>query len=137
MIRLFGDTEFANKTLMFVRGDKSLRTIPDLLGDKAEVSELVVYRSADVIPDPAITSKIRDHLTRGEIDWMCFFSPSGIDALLKNFDPEKLRDVKTAAIGETTAGRARAAGLNVNFISRRTRAEDFADDLIEYIKNIA
>jgi uroporphyrinogen-III synthase len=137
MIRLFGDAEFAGKKLLYVRGDRSLRTIPNLLAVKAEVRELVAYRTVDIQPDPAITGEIIAQLGRGEIDWMCFFSPSGVDGFLKNIDAPELSGVSTAVIGETTAGRAREAGLSVDFVSTRTSAEDFADELIEYINNLA
>jgi uroporphyrinogen-III synthase len=137
MIRLFGNAEFAGKKLLYVRGDRSLRTIPNQLVSKAQVSELIAYRTVDVPPDPLIASEIVGQLGRGEIDWMCFFSPSGVDGFLKNIDAAELCGVKTAAIGETTAGRLRETGLSVDFVSSRTGAEDFADELIEHINNLA
>jgi uroporphyrinogen-III synthase len=137
MIRLFGDAEFVGKKLMYVRGDRSLRTIPNLLATKAEVTELIAYRTVDIPPDPVVAAEIIDQLGRGEIDWMCFFSPSGVDGFLKNIDAPELSGVNTAVIGKTTAGRAREAGLSVDFVSSRTSAEDFADELIEHFNNLA
>ena len=137
MIEAFGAAEFSGKRFLFVRGDKSMRTIPDMLAGKAEIEELIVYRTIDQRPDLETERDIRARLENREIDWLCFFSPSGVDSFGKIFDTTDLIGVNTAVIGQTTAGAAEAAGLNVNFVSQRTRAEDFADDLIEHIKQIA
>lgn len=137
MIEMFGDSEFAGKRFLFVRGDKSLRTIPDLLAGKADVSELVVYRTVEISPDHTAAANVRERIAIGEIDWMCFFSPSGVESFFRQVYSKNLKGIKTAVIGQTTGGKAQESGLNVDFISRRTRAEDFAADLVEHIKNIA
>ena len=133
LIAAFGDAEFAGKRLLFVRGDKSMRTIPEMLAGKATVEEVVVYRTVDISPDGAAISDIQKRLSAGEIDLVCFFSPSAVESFGRIF---RRVDIKAAAIGRTTARQARDAGIEVDFVSERANALDFADGLIAYIKKI-
>lgn len=135
MIAAFGEAEFAGKRLLFVRGDRSMRTIPELLAGKAEVEEMVVYRTLDRPPDAELASDLSERLRSGEIGWACFFSPSAIDVFCRVFKTAELGSVRIAAIGSTTALKAREGGLNMGFVSQRARAVDFANELIEHIKN--
>lgn len=136
LIASFDGTEFAGKRLLFVRGDKSMRTIPELLKGRAEVDEVVVYRTMENDLEAGAVNEIRRRLRSGEVGWICFFSPSAVDSFRKFFDLEDLEGVKTAAIGQTTAQRGKESGLNADFISPRAGAQDFAAGLIEYIKSI-
>ena len=136
LIKSFPDAEFADKTFLFIRGERSMRTIPRILGATARIDEIPVYRTIDITPDAEFVSQIRTRLRRGEIGWLCFFSPSGIKSLGRVFDLDDIRKTKIAAIGETTATAATGAGWQVDFISRRSGTDDFAESLIEHIKNI-
>ena len=136
MIALFGESEFAGKRLLYLRGNRSLRQIPQLLEGIADIQELVVYKTVDATPDTAQIKQITERLRNREIDWMCFFSPSGVENLIKMIDPADLKRAKAAAIGETTANALRTAGLDVALVSRRARAEDLAAQLVEYINNL-
>ncbi|HEX8736294.1 MAG TPA: uroporphyrinogen-III synthase [Pyrinomonadaceae bacterium] len=136
-INSFEKSEFAGKKFLFPRGDKSLRAIPSLLKKVAEIDEIVVYRTIENTVDEALIDKIRENLRRGEIDWICFFSPSGIESFLKTFGEKSLNEIKIAAIGSTTAKKAAAKNLKVEFVSPKASAEDFAFGLIEYLKNEA
>jgi uroporphyrinogen-III synthase len=62
-------------------------------------------------------------------------SPSGVERFEELFGGSA-RSVRVAAIGVTTADAARQLGFDVDFISSRSNAEDFASGLIEHIKNI-
>ncbi|MEO7539759.1 MAG: uroporphyrinogen-III synthase [Pyrinomonadaceae bacterium] len=136
MITAFGDAEFAGKRLLFVRGDKSSRSIPVMLAGKASIDELIVYRTIESLPDAAVVDETIGRLEQGEIDWLCFFSPTGVEAYGKLFGFQPRPTVKTAVIGETTAAAAKQAGLNVELISQRANAEYFAAQLIEHIRHI-
>jgi len=133
LVGYFDTSEFAGKRLLFVRGEKSMRTIPDLLGSVAEIDETIVYRTIESIPGEEVVGEIRERLTSGGIDWICFFSPSGVEGFARLFDQEKPRASRAAAIGETTAQKAREAGFIVDFVSLRSNSEGFAADLIEYL----
>ena len=134
LIGLFDAGEFAGKKLLFVRGDKSLRTIPELLEGKAAVDEVVVYETVPSSPDAGTTANIAERLRSGEIGWICFFSPSGIDAFADVFAIESLLKAKIATIGPTTAGKTEELGIRVDFVSPSAGSEYFARGLINHIK---
>ena len=129
-INSFGDDEFANKKFLFLKGDKSLRAIPELLKDKSVVDEVVVYRTIENTIDKTLKDEISDRFAKGEIDWICFFSPSGIESFVKIFSESSLEKIKIAAIGATTAKKAAENNLKVEFVSPKASADDFAFGLI-------
>jgi uroporphyrinogen III methyltransferase/synthase len=135
-INSFERGEFAGKKFLFPRGDKSLRAIPELLKTIAQIDEIVVYRTIENAVDEITIDEIREKMRRGEFAWICFFSPSGIESFLKTFGEKSPDEIKIAAIGATTAKKAAAKNLKVEFISPKASAENFAFGLIEYIKNI-
>ena len=135
LIESFDRTEFAGNRLLFVRGDKSMRTIPELLGGVATVDEIVAYKSVEKLPDENTIATLKARFHNGEIDWICFFSPSGVDSFRNYFELEDVGRPKVAVIGDTTAGRVRETGIGVDFISHRATADDFAAGLIEHIKS--
>lgn len=133
-ISSFEKSEFAGKKFLFLRGDKSLRAIPELLKAVAEIDEIIVYRTIENAADETLVDKIGETLRRGGIGWICFFSPSGIESFVKTFGEKSLNnEIKIAAIGATTAKKAAALNLKVEFISPKASAEDFASGLIEYL----
>lgn len=135
MLNEFGDDEFAGKRFLFVRGEKSLRTIPERLVKLAIVDEVSVYKTEakDVPADRLI--EIKRQLANNNIDLVCFFSPSGVERFVELFG-NAAKNVKSAAIGSTTADAARRAGFYVDIVSPRSNADDFARGLIEHINNI-
>jgi uroporphyrinogen-III synthase len=130
MLAAFGTDEFAGKKLLFVRGERSMRTIPDSLTGIADVDEVAVYRTVEIEPAKHIKKDVRDRLRDAEIDCVCFFSPSAVEAFAKRFGASG----RAAAIGETTAVRARELGLEVGLISSRATNEVFASELIDRLK---
>ncbi len=136
LIESFDQSELAGKKLLFIRGDRSVRTIPEMLAGIARVDELVVYKTVEVPRNDSLIEDVRDRLKINDTGWTCFFSPSGVDSFISNFGSDDLAKVKAAAIGETTARRANEVGLNVAFVSDRSNAEDFAASFAAYIKNI-
>jgi len=136
-INSFDQSEFTGKKFLFPRGDKSLRAIPELLKKVAEIDEIVVYRTIEKTVDETLIDKIRENLRRGEIDWICFFSPSGVESFVKTFGDFSPGEIKIAAIGATTAQKAAAKNLKVEFVSPKASAEAYAFGLIEYLKNEA
>ncbi len=135
LIASFDEVEFAAKKLLYVRGDKSLRTIPNLLTDKATVDEIVVYETREIRPQKNELNDVEERLTSGEIDWICFFSPSGVQSFRGLFEPKFFEYANVAAIGETTEREARQANMKVRFTSSRANVGDFAAGLAEHIKN--
>jgi len=93
------------KSVIFLRGDRSLPDLPNLLQEGGlEVYGLEVYRTRFLEAD---VSGLAGWLKRGEPVAVAFFSPSGIQALERLLDPDmrtRLHEHATAvARGETTA----------------------------------
>ncbi|MCA1590377.1 MAG: uroporphyrinogen-III synthase, partial [Acidobacteria bacterium] len=132
----FGPGEFSTKRFLFVRGDRSLRTIPEQLAEIASVDEVVVYRTSDVLIDPEARGDISLRLNGGTLEWVCVFSPSAVESFVRQLPAAKDSAAKFAAIGDTTGTRARELGLEIEFISERANSEDFAAELMEYINEI-
>jgi len=124
-----GESGFAGKTILFLRGDRSLRTIPERLGNVATVEEAVVYKTVEV---PLENDEAVGRLQSGQVDWLCFFSPSAVESYL---DRGFRLGVKVAALGETTASRARSLGFSVDFVSEKASASGFAKGLACYIES--
>jgi len=103
------------RRLLFLCGDRRRDELPDRLREGGiELEEICVYRT----------------LLRGDLDfsglarpeWIVFFSPSGVEAVLAA-NPPVLSRAKLVAIGETTAEALRAAGLQVHAIAKRPSAD--------------
>jgi len=123
-----------NKRFLFVRGEKSLRVVPEFLEKIASVDEAIVYCSNGVtIADDKIKA-IQAKTANGEIAAACFFSPSAASGFLRQFGAEVLHQIKIAVIGNTTAEFFQRCDLKVDFVAERATAEDFAVELIEYLK---
>ena len=130
----FGDDEFAGKRFLFVRGETSLRTIPESLSGRAIVDEVSVYSTAASEIDAGKFADVRSRLSNDGFEIICFFSPSGVERFKELFG-DAAGTAETAVIGTTTGDAAKQAGFTVNFISPRSNADDFALGLIEHIKN--
>ena len=83
----------------------SLKTMLD--AKKLHHTECVMYRtvSNDFTPE-----EVKDF----DYDMLVFFSPSGIEALLKNFPDFKQGDLAIATFGPATAKAAKEAGLRID-----------------------
>jgi len=130
MLAVLGKAEFAGKRLLFVRGERSIRTIPENLAGTAQVDEIAVYRTVDIELSGDLASEIRTLLTSGRVESACFFSPSAVEAFEKRFGSS----VSAAAIGDTTATRARELGFEVELIASVATNEVFARELIEGVQ---
>lgn len=133
LIEQLGVTEFAGKRLLFVRGNRSMRTIPALLGTVAEIDEVVVYNTIELVPTDQVLNSIRQRLGAGLIGWVCFFSPSGIECFVRFFGNRVSDSLKAAAIGTTTAAAAQRTGFDVRFVSPKSDAGVFAEELAGFI----
>ncbi len=126
--------ELKDKRLLFVRGEKSLRVVPDFLADVAKVDEVIVYKTRKIAVEVDKLNEIRKQFEKSEISAACFFSPSGAESFLEQFGAEILHQTKIATIGKTTADFFKQRNLNVDFVSPKAMAEDFAVELIDYLK---
>jgi uroporphyrinogen-III synthase len=136
VIASFKSDEFAGKRLLFVRGERTVGTIPKLLKGVATVDEAIVYRTCELDPGETVVAETTIRFQKGEIGQICFFSPSGVDVFKKLFPNEDIGTLRAAAIGKTTAESVARAGFDLDFVSLRATAEDFAVGVAAHLKEI-
>ena len=99
-----------------------------LANHKINFTKAVMYRtvSNDFTPDEAF-----------DYDVLLFFSPSGIDSLLKNFPDfrETGGKVNIGAFGEATAKAVEDAGLKLSFSAPTPQSPSMASALDEFLKS--
>lgn len=67
-------------------------------------------------------------------DMICFFSPSGVDSLFKNFPDFEKRDTVIGVFGPTTAKSAKEADLRVDIEAPRPSVPSMTAAIEEYLK---
>lgn len=134
MLEAISPEDLKNKRFLFVRGENSLRVVPDFLKRiGAEIDEAIVYRTNSLEIGSDKIEAFSDRFGRGEIICSCFFSPSAAQSFLRQCG-EIFRQSKIAVIGKTTADFFAGENVKVDFISPKATAEDFAKALIDYLK---
>lgn len=126
--------ELDKKRFLFVRGEKSLRVVPEFLARFAALDETIVYESRKITVETGKINEIREQIEKSEITAVCFFSPSGAESFLEQLGADVLHQTRIATIGKTTADYFGKHSLTVDFISARATAEDFASGLAEHLK---
>lgn len=134
LIDLLPNNELNGKKFLYLRGNLSLRTIPEMLENLADVKELVVYKTSATETDAKQSDRIKKKLKSGKIAAACFFSPSGVEGFLEKSAEFEQSKIKIAAIGKTTAQFIKERNLRVDFIAENPTAEDFANGLINYLR---
>ncbi|MCH5214246.1 MAG: uroporphyrinogen-III synthase [Muribaculaceae bacterium] len=99
-----------------------------LANSKIDFTKAVMYRtvSNDFTPEEPF-----------DYDILLFFSPSGIDSLLKNFPDFSQQDtgISIGAFGEQTAKAVEDAGLSLSFSAPTPTAPSMASALDEFLKS--
>ncbi|MGI8469195.1 MAG: uroporphyrinogen decarboxylase [Pyrinomonadaceae bacterium] len=127
--------DLKNKRFLFLRGEKSLRVVPEFLAKIAPVDETIVYETQKIAVGIAKIKAIREKFEAGEIIAACFFSPSAAASFIEQFGAKILHQIKVATIGKTTAEFFETRNLKADFVSSKATAENFAFELIEYLQN--
>ncbi len=93
--------------------------------NKINYTKAVMYRtvSNDFGPDEKF-----------DYDMLLFFSPSGIDSLLKNFPEFKQEGIKIGCFGSTTAKAVRDAGLRLDLEAPTVKAQSMTTALDLFLK---
>lgn len=101
--------------------------IPDTLEEHGiKFSKLVLYRT--------VASDLSD-LEDVKYDLLVFFSPSGIESLLKNFPEFKQNSTKIAAFGPTTANAVKKYNLRLDIHAPQPQAPSMSMAIEQFIKN--
>ena len=127
--------DLKNKRFLFVRGEKSLRVVPDFLSGVAEVDEAIVYRTENIAIAFDKIKVLSEMSEKREIACAVFFSPSGAESFLEQCGAQILHPIIIATIGKTTADFLEKRNLKVDFTAKKTTAKDFALELVEFLRN--
>ena len=104
------------------------QNIPDTLEENnVNYSKLVLYRT--------VASDLSD-LEDVKYDLLVFFSPSGIESLLKNFPEFKQDNTKIAAFGPTTANAVMKNNLRLDIHAPQPQAPSMTMAIEQYIKTL-
>ncbi|GES77562.1 uroporphyrinogen-III synthase [Rhizophagus clarus] len=120
--------------LLFLVGDKRKDDLPNKLVESGFIlQELLIYETK---PNSLFSNELDKLLNlEKKIDWIVFFSPSGVDIsleLLKNKLFEE-NDIKIASIGKTTSNHLeKIKKTNVNVTSPKPDAESLAKSIHGY-----
>jgi len=134
MLDLIAPAELNGKRFLFIRGEKSLRAVPEFLEKTSEIDEAIVYQTRKIRVEIDKLKDIREKFVKGEIIAACFFSPSGAESFLEQCGARILHQTKIAAIGKTTADFFETQNLTPYFVSAKAAAEDFAIELIKHLE---
>lgn len=134
MLKKIAPESLKDKRLLFVRGEKSMRVIPEFLAKIAAIDEVNVYETLMVKAGINQLNFLHDKFKKREIVCACFFSPSAAESFIEQFGKHILHQTKIAAIGKTTAQFIEQQNLKVNFVSSKTSAKDFAVELKNYLE---
>lgn len=135
MLENIAPEDLKGKRFLFVRGEKSLRMVPEFLAKTAAVDETSVYETHKIGVETGKIDEFREKFQKGGINCACFFSPSAAESFIERFGAEILHQTKIAAIGKTTAKFFERQNLKVDFVAPKATAEDFAVELIDYLRN--
>lgn len=101
--------------------------IPDTLEENGiNFTKLVLYRT--------VASDLSD-LEDVKYDLLVFFSPSGIESLLKNFPDFKQNGTKIAAFGPTTANAVKKYNLRLDIHAPQPQAPSMSMAIEQFIKS--
>lgn len=141
-LRSFFSGKVQGKKVLFVRGDRALRAVPDALSeDGIAVDEVIVYESAPETPLNLRMSCSSSVVIEGEKrspSALVFYSPSGLEAVLAancedlNMPLSGLGDNKQnaaaiIAIGSTTAAALESKGFRVTGVAETPGHISLAD----------
>ena len=71
-----------------------------------------------------------------DYDMLVFFSPSGINSLLKNFPDFEQKDIKIGCFGPTTAKAVKDAGLRLDVEAPSKESPSMTAALDKYFKDL-
>ncbi len=130
LLKRFG---IQDKRFLFLRGSRSLGTIPEAIkkhGGSCE--ELTVYETRDLSDE--VAGALPTLLSRNDVTWIAFFSPSAVqgffNALPSNLPPLRQR---IAAIGRTTKDAVERFGYCVQAMPEVPTAEALAESIARAI----
>ena len=121
------DMKYKNEQYLVPMSDVHNDSVKEMLdAKKLNHTECVMYRtiSNDFTPEEVATF---------DYDMLVFFSPSGIESLIKNFPDFKQDKVAIATFGPSTAKAAKEAGLRVDLEAPQEKYPSMTGALLHYL----
>ena len=116
-----------NEKFLLPCSDILRASIPDTLNDNnIAFNKVILYRT--------VASDLSD-LEDVKYDVLVFFSPSGIESLLKNFPDFKQNNTRIAAFGPTTANAVKQHNLRLDIHEPMPQAPSMTMAIEQFIKN--
>lgn len=116
-----------NEKFLLPCSDILRASIPDTLNENnIAFSKVILYRT--------VASDLSD-LEDVKYDVLVFFSPSGIESLLKNFPDFKQNNTRIAAFGPTTANAVKQHNLRLDIHAPMPQAPSMTMAIEQFIKN--
>jgi len=131
----FGSGEFSDIIDLINKHKEERFLVPLSDKHKKEIPELLAnnnIRHTIVILYKTVSSDLSD-LSAINYDVLVFFSPSGINSLLKNFPEFKQNEIKIASFGAHTAQAVKEAGLRLDLQAPMPEAPSMAMALEQFI----
>ncbi|RHZ88461.1 hypothetical protein Glove_22g96 [Diversispora epigaea] len=121
-----------NMSLLFLVGDKRRDELPSKLSQAdIKLDELLVYETKqrkDFLIE--LDKIIKEHK---KINWVVFFSPSGVDVALDNLQKLEIwNEIKVATIGKTTGNYLATKGIKIHVISPKPEPETLVQNIDNY-----
>lgn len=102
--------------------------LTDWMNEKGfDFKEAIIYET--------VASDLSD-LENVYYDMICFYSPSGIQSLLKNFPDFKQNETRIAVFGPTTGQAAEEAGLRIDIQAPMPNAPSMTAAIEQYLRNL-
>lgn len=113
--------------------EKVLYAISDVHKDETNVLDDHKIKYTKAVMYRTVSTKF-DSNEAFDYDMLLFFSPSGIDSLLKNFPDFNQGDIKIGCFGSTTAQAIKNAGLRLDLEAPSPKAPSMTAALDNYLK---
>lgn len=120
-------TKHNKEKYLYVVSDVNKNDTNELDANKINYTKAVMYRtvSNDFAPDEAF-----------DYDMLLFFSPSGIDSLMKNFPSFEQGDIKIGAFGPAAANAVKKAGFRLDIEAPSPKAPSMTTALDLYLAEV-
>jgi uroporphyrinogen-III synthase len=118
--------KFPNEKFIYPCSDIHRTDLTDFMhANGYKISEAILYQT--------VSSNLAE-LPIKNYDMLCFFSPSGVESLFKNFPDFQQNNTRIGVFGPTTAKVAKELGLNVDIEAPSPNAPSMAGAIEQYLK---
>ena len=125
--QLIAFTNLQNKKVLLLRSEAASTELVELLTQaKAQVTETPVYT---IEPEKAEPESLTEKITKGEIDWLTFASPSAAKAFFEQMSTDLINSssAKLASVGPVTSKQLKNLGVTVDIEAKEHTIDGLLD----------